>query len=210
MKFTDTTFFALLGILASVAAISSCSRTKAIEGTWEAAPTRISVQGAADAYATVTLDFAPAQNARTGGDVNISAVVELTQAVTTPAITIDEPWEVSVSANALINGTYVYDDGDDDDILLNLDPSTLQVNVDPDGVTYSRNILDGIPASQLDSLNAATADRWRLLITSAIRDEFNKYRKIDDIKIHHNDMMSAEINDQDYTFRRAGTQPSAE
>lgn len=122
--------------------------------------------------------------------------------MTGSVISPDAPYQVDVAATASIRGRYVAEDDDDDDILLHLDPSTLQVNVDPAGVTFSENILTGLQRPTLDSLTMQTVDAWRVLITSAIRDEFYKYQKIDDIKVHHGDMLSCEVADRDYTFRR--------
>ena len=109
-----------------------------------------------------------------------------------------------MAGTASISGRYTTDGDDDDDILVSFDPSSLQVNVDPAGVTFSQNILSGTQQPVLDSLTTATAERWRVLITPAIREVFNSYRKIDDIKVHHGDIMSCEMNDRDYTFNRVG------
>lgn len=76
------------------------------------------------------------------------------------------------------------------------------MNIDPAGVTFSENILTGLQRPALDSLTQQTVDAWRVRITAAIRDEFYKYQKIEDIKVHHSDMMSCEVADRDYTFRR--------
>lgn len=204
MKFITPTFFGTLAVLGAICVISSCSRTQNIAGAWEAAPERIAVADASDATSTVTLDFAPVQNSRTPGQVNISAVIELHQAVSTTSGSVEQPWEVSVAATASANGTYIFPEGDDDDILITIDPSTLSVTVDPDGVVLSDNVLTGAETSSLDSLTAATASRWRVLLTPAIREQFNKYRTIDDIKVHHNSMMSAEIDHRDVTLRAVG------
>lgn len=166
-------------------------------------PTRMmDIPGASDATSTISIDFAPSSDVRRGGDVLMSATIDVSQAVTGSIISPDAPYQVDVAATASIRGRYVAEDDDDDDILLHLDPSTLQVNVDPAGVTFSENILTGLQRPTLDSLTMQTVDAWRVLITSAIRDEFYKYQKIDDIKVHHGDMLSCEVADRDYTFRR--------
>lgn len=203
MKFSTASFFGALTVLGALIFISSCSRTDRLAGEWMGTPTRMmDIPGASDATSTISIDFAPSADVRRGGDVLMSATIDVSQAVTGSVISPDAPYQVDVAATASIRGRYVAEDDDDDDILLHLDPSTLQVNVDPAGVTFSENILTGLQRPTLDSLTMQTVDAWRVLITSAIRDEFYKYQKIDDIKVHHGDMLSCEVADRDYTFRR--------
>lgn len=203
MKFSTASFFGALTVLGALIFISSCSRTDRFAGEWMGTPTRMmDIPGASDATSTISIDFAPSSDVRRGGDVLMSATIDVSQAVTGSVISPDAPYQVDVAATASIRGRYVAEDDDDDDILLHLDPSTLQVNVDPAGVTFSENILTGLQRPTLDSLTTQTVDAWRVLITSAIRDEFYKYQKIDDIKVHHGDMLSCEVADRDYTFRR--------
>ena len=203
MKFFTASFFGALTVLGALIFISSCSRTDRFAGEWMGTPTRMmDIPGASDATSTISIDFAPSADVRRGGDVLMSATIDVSQAVTGSVISPDAPYQVDVAATASIRGRYVAEDDDDDDILLHLDPSTLQVNVDPAGVTFSENILTGLQRPTLDSLTMQTVDAWRVLITSAIRDEFYKYQKIDDIKVHHGDMLSCEVADRDYTFRR--------
>lgn len=203
MKFSTASFFGALTVLGALIFISSCSRTDRFAGEWMGTPTRMmDIPGASDATSTISIDFAPSADVRRGGDVLMSATIDVSQAVTGSVISPDAPYQVDVAATASIRGRYVAEDDDDDDILLHLDPSTLQVNVDPAGVTFSENILTGLQRPTLDSLTMQTVDAWRVLITSAIRDEFYKYQKIDDIKVHHGDMLSCEVADRDYTFRR--------
>lgn len=182
--------------------ISSCSRADRFAGEWMGSPSRIYIPGAADAGSTITIDFAPTSDVRQGGDVFLSATIDVSQAVTGSELSPDAPYQVDVAATASISGRYVAEEDDDDDILLHFDSSTFRVDIDPAGVTFSENILTGMERATLDSLTAKTADEWRVLISGAIRDEFSKYQKIDDIKVHHTDMMSCEIADRDYTFRR--------
>lgn len=114
------------------------------------------------------------------------------------------PYLTNITATATVNANYVYEEGDDDDIILSFDPSTLQVNIDPDGVTFSESLISQTERPVLDSLTSATADKWRILLTSAVREQFYKYRRIEDIKVHHGDMMSCEVENRDLSFRRVG------
>lgn len=202
MKLQTASFFAIIFVLGALMTVSSCSRADRFAGAWMGVPTRLAgIPGAADATATVTIDFAPTGDVRTGGDVVLSATVDVSQAVVGSPVEMVQPYQADVAATASIRGRYMVTD-DDDDVVLHLDPSTLSVNVDPDGITLSENMLTGLQQPQIDSITARTADQWRVLITAAVRDEFYRYGKIDDIKVHHTDMMSCEIDDRDYIFRR--------
>ncbi|MDE6270190.1 MAG: hypothetical protein K2M12_04965, partial [Muribaculaceae bacterium] len=104
---------------------------------------------------------------------------------------------------ATINGRWSYEDGEDDDILLFLDNNTLTVKIDPNGVTFSQNLLTGAQQPMVDSLSTATADRWRAAIRAAASRQFFEYTKLDDVKISSNDIMSCEMGNRDMTFHRA-------
>ena len=206
MKLTTLSFFSSLAILFSIAAISSCSKADRFAGQWQGSPERIIIPGSSDATATLTIDFAPTEGKVGTGVVCISAVVDIMQAVTSSA-SIDQAYETSVAGTATITGRYATEDDDDDDILVSFDPSSLNVTVDPAGVTFSQNVLSGTQQPVLDSLTAATAERWRLLLTPAIREVplgWRSVRKIEDIEVHHQNIMSCELDKADYTFRRVG------
>lgn len=189
--------------VAAIAITSACSGGTRFAGAWQGNPERLNVAGASDASATVTVDFAPNADSKNSGTINLSAIIEVEQPVS-GADFGTEAYQTSIAATASITGRYVTEDDDDDDLIVSFDPTSMVVNVDPAGVTFSQNILSGMQQPMLDSLTTATADRWRVALTPHIRDLFNRYHTIDDIKVHHQDIMSCEIADRDYTFRRVG------
>lgn len=203
MKVHTASFFSLLAVLGAITAVSSCSKTDYVAGMWQGNPERIAdIPGTSDASSTMTIDFAPRSDRKGPGEVDLSAVVELQQAVVGMADASGVPYQANITATASISGTYVPEDGDDDDYILSLDASTLDVTVDPSGVVFASNVLTGAERPLLDSLTAATADRWRVIITAAMREQFYKYSRIEDVKVHHGDMMSMEVDHRDMTFRR--------
>lgn len=203
MKYITSSLMIAAGILMSVSVAVSCSRSEKITGAWAAAPARLAgVPHTADALANITVDFGAPEAQSPTRPVELTALIDVTQPVEALSPGIDAPYEVSVAATASISGRYAFERGEDDDVIVTLDPATLKVNVDPAGVTFSQNVLTGMQQPRLDSLTAATVSRWRVEITRAIRDEFYKYSHISDIKVHHSDMMSCEIADHDQTLRR--------
>ena len=182
---------------------SACSNGTPYAGAWQGNPERLDIPEASDASATVTVDFSPNADKKNSGIVNLSAVIEVEQPLSGTEFGA-ETYQTSIAATASITGRYVSEDDDDDDIVVSFDPASMVVNVDHSGVTFSQNILSGMQQPMLDSLTTATAEQWRIALTPRIRDLFNRYHTIDDIKIHHQDIMSCEIADRDYTFRRVG------
>ncbi|MBD5234719.1 MAG: hypothetical protein HDS65_11195 [Bacteroidales bacterium] len=203
MKILKFTPIAILSVAAAFA-LSSCSKETHLEGQWMGNPERIAhLSGASDATATMTLSFD--QPDKKGGTVMLSAVIEVEQGIASFSTdTPDDPYETSVTATANATGKYVFTDDDYEDIAITLDPGSFSLSVDPSGVTFAQNIIDGQQQPVLDSLAAATAAQWKTILTPAARELFNRYTTIDDIKIHHDDIMSCEIDDRDYTLRRVG------
>lgn len=203
MKYSAKVLFASAAI-AAMTLFASCGNTENISGQWQGNPTRLELQvpGIANAMTTTTLNFSPGSDTRTG-HISISSVIELEQALQgSPENSFSEPYAVSISATAGAEGTYVFEQGDDDDVLVSLFPASITVNVDPDGVTFDRKILTGTMQAHVDSLTNAVVAQMKGIITNAVREEYSKYSRIEDIKVHHGDMMSCEINDRDQTFRK--------
>ena len=151
-----------------------------------------------------SIDFNAPKGAKSG-TVTLSTVIEATQPVQAGTLVgFADPYEVSVTGTASISGRWSYEDSDDDDILLFLDNSTMQVNVDPNGVTFSQNLLTGAQQPMVDSLTSVTADRWRTAIRTAAAKQFFSFTKLDDVKVV-NDILSCEAGKKDLTFHRAGT-----
>ena len=205
MKLSTISYSFSAAALIFIIAVTACSRDERLAGTWQGNPEKlIAVNGASDASTTVTLDFVPDQGRKGTGTLNISAVINAEQAVKGAVDAVVEPYEASVAATASITGRYAVEDRDDDDLVVSFDPTSMDVNIDPSGVTFSENAITGMQQPTLDSLSRATSQHWRTALTPAIREVFNRYRRIEDIKVHHDNIMSCEVADRDYTFRRVG------
>lgn len=203
MKLTKSIFVSALTIIGAAAIVSSCSDRPDLEGTWQGNQERIQVAGASEAFSTVSIDFAPSEEKNAPGLVNLSAVVEVHAPVATAADSgAVQPWQANVTASASVSGIYVFEEHEDDDIILSLDRSTLLVRVDSAGVVSTFNVLNGTDSAALDSLTQAAVARWSQVIGRGVMEQFGKYNRIEDINVHHGDMLIAEIADRDLTFRR--------
>lgn len=201
MKIVSATFVGLLAVLGTITVVSSCSKTDRLVGTWEGIPERIhNMPNAAEAVSTVSLDFGQRESNSQRGPVFLSSVIEINQAVVGGGLYA--PIQANITATASIEGYYMPEDRSDDDYILSLDPTKLKINIDPAGVVFTQNVMTEAERPELDSLTAATIEHWRVLVTAAAREQFYNYRSIEDVEIHHGEMMSCEVADKDLTFRR--------
>lgn len=189
-------------------AATSCSSKDKFIGTWTAlTQTDITAQlpAASTASLLTTLQLMPSGADNTPGTACLSGIIDITQPVNPAYGSFDQPYEVSVAATASVCGTWHYKGDDDDDLLLSLDLKSINVTVDPAGVTYTENILTGKQMPQLDSLTAATASQWKTMIEAAMRKEFARYTVIDDIDVNRDGILSLEIQspDTELHFRRS-------
>ena len=198
--------YPILTVAAIALVAGACSHRADIIGAWPSTPVRVAddIAVADDATSVLSIDFNAPKGAKSG-TVTLSTVIEATQPVQAGTLVgFADPYEVSVTGTASISGRWSYEDSDDDDILLFLDNSTMQVNVDPNGVTFSQNLLTGAQQPMVDSLTSVTADRWRTAIRTAAAKQFFSFTKLDDVKVV-NDILSCEAGKKDLTFHRAGT-----
>ncbi|MBO4941989.1 MAG: hypothetical protein J6C95_00995 [Muribaculaceae bacterium] len=203
MKIQTAGFFSLLAVLGAMTAISSCSKTDYVAGLWQGNPEHIvSIPSASDATSTITIDFAPRSDKKGQGQVDLNAVIEVQQAVVGSLVDMQSPYQANITATASISGYYAPEKGEDDDFILSFDASSLKVNVDPSGVVFVNDAVSNMERPVLDSLTTATADQWRVILTKVMREEFYKFSRIEDVEVHHNDMMSMEIDNHDKVFRR--------
>lgn len=193
---------------AFVASLASCDSRDDVVGTWQGTSTRIDdINAAVDGSMSTTIEFTGENGKQSdrSGTITITALIDTNQPVSSSNSGLMQPYEVSVAATASITGDWTYEDRDDDDIIVSLAPESLNVRIDPDGVTFSQDILTGNERPVLDSLTAATSAAWKRSLTAAMRVEFAKYQKISDVKVKKN-ILSCEIDDRDYSFRRVGAQ----
>lgn len=186
--------------------MASCDKTPDLTGVWEGAPSQLMQSGTRDVSGTLAssqiasrIIFTPSQDNKRMGSVSITSDITLMDAVPADSMVVST-YEVSVSATSSIAGTYHFEDGDDDDVLIALDNSTLQVNVDPEAVTYNVNVLDGVQSPELEKMRPALAQRYQQHLKTALQLEYAKYQKLNDVKVK-NGILSCEINDRDFSFR---------
>lgn len=185
----------------SIFAISSCDSkqklSKDLNGIWAGQEEKLTDTGAARASMVRMLQFTPTG---TSGEGNFTMTAYITVENTMPANdSIVTPMTITASGTATITG--VYQAKEDDELIINLDPSSLSIDVDPEAVQMNYNVLTTQNASELETLKPAAAVLVNQQIEKAARSVFANITEIDDIHIS-NAMLKCEIGHSDLTFRR--------
>lgn len=173
----------LAGALVSGAALFmvSCSDEARFVGAWSGiSPVDMSVKmpDVVRATSVVSVDFALNQH-KTGGPVEISGKLDVVKSLPGDSASSGAHYELSIPATASVRGVWTYDIDDDDDLLVNLDMSTLKVAVDREGVRWIGNA----PAVMPDSLAAVTAAACERELAHAAYTDFSRFTVIDDVDV---------------------------
>lgn len=183
--------------------MSSCNEAaklaENIEGTWSGAPERIIDDPSGSATVIESTTFAVDSTGK-GGDMIIVSFISTTGQVQGSA-SIMQPLSVSAAAKAEILGKWQA--VDDDEIHVSIDPRTLSVSVDPEGVVLTTNLLDNAAQATVASIKPQVAESVKSQITNALQMRYASIKKIDDIDIKGN-VMEYEINHKEYTASRQG------
>lgn len=203
MKFKG--IFGLM-LLAPMAVVTySCGeQLDDLPGLWEGTPITLGSVSQMNSTASISMEFSTVPGDGRTGDVVLRAMINTEQATVPQFDGMVASYALDVASTAMINGKYAI--VDDDEIVLTLDPSTLRVNVDPDAVRYQANVFTDEQKPMVDSLMPYAAAHLQAVIKPQISSEFLKYAHIDDVKIKDNRIMSCEIEDRDYTFRKVEMQ----
>lgn len=184
--------------------LSSCdgrqTLAKEINGSWSASPDRITETATMSTGVIRIINFVRTPS-EAGGDLIMSSLVSVSSQLPRTD-SVAQPVSMTASGIASIRGTWAAQD--DDEIIVVLDASTFNVEVDSSAVVLTSNYVFNESTSDLATLKPSAVEMVRNQITQAVRDDFFSIRKIDDIKIKDN-MMSCEINDVDFTMRRQVT-----
>lgn len=198
-----------LGLIIGASGLASCSKTTDFFGVWTSTtPEDItaSVPAASSATSLVSISFVEGTGNKDGGSVALTSIINVNQPVSGSPLSMNQPYEVNVAATASLGGTWIYEEGSDDDLLLSLDLSTLKVNVDNNGVSFTQNMLTGAQQPQIDSLTTVTAELWKNQLTQAMTKEFSRFKKLDDVKVHKGQVLTFEIQNPELTLQMRKTE----
>lgn len=180
---------------------SSCDSkqklSEELSGVWTGQEETLTNTGAARASMVRMLQFTPT-GSKGEGDFTMTAYITVNN--TMPATDeIVTPITITASGTATITG--VYQAKDDDELILNLDASSLTIDVDPEAVELKYDVLTQQSAPEIETLKPAAEVLVNQQIEHSARSAFSNLTEIDDIKISNN-LMSCEMRHTDLTFRR--------
>ncbi|MDO4320553.1 MAG: hypothetical protein Q4C34_08260 [Bacteroidales bacterium] len=157
----------------ALAAVTACSSGAEFAGSWSSmAPSDITakIPGAADATSLLVIDFADGSDA---GFVSVTSNFTVTK--------LRDGGKVDAKGKAVIDGKWTYDVDDADDVLLDLNYSTLKVSVDD--VTVSDSPAARLTKAEIDSVKAAVAESCRHEMSVAMSSEMRRFSVIKDIEV---------------------------
>lgn len=191
---------ALFAIAALLAFTGCGDRLDVLPGLWDGTPVMLGSQSQMNSTTTVTMEFNAAPGSERTGDVTLRAFISTEDATVPQFDGMVESYALNVASTAMVNGKYNIID--DDEVALTLDPTSLQVRVDPDAVKYRSIVFTDEQKPIIDSLMPAAAEHIAAVLRPQISQELYKYSRLHDVKIKDGSIMSCEIGDRDYTFRK--------
>lgn len=197
MKKLSIALMALTGLLMLNSCDSRQKLSEKLQGIWGGTPEMLADTGAAQASMVRMMEFSSTGNSGEG-NVTLTAIITVDNTMPTND-SIITPLTISATGTATITG--VYQAKDDDDLIVNLDASSLTVDVDPDAVQLNYAVLSGDSGSHTTKLKPAAAMLASQQIERAARTVFFNLTEIEDIKID-NGMLRCEMGHKDLTFRR--------
>ena len=183
-------FYTLFTLAVIACGLQSCDSkgrlAQDMAGEWTSNPEKIDVKGAATSASTTHFAFIldPGSN---GGNVIIESTISVSQPINEQVVYVLEPIELTASAVASIQGTWRVTD--DDEVMLMLDPKSLKVSVDPEGVETIFNNLTQLSTTLVDSLKTAVLNDFTSRISAAAEKEMLSLHHLDDVEIESDGTM---------------------
>lgn len=134
-----------------------------------------------------------------GGTLNITAQYTVSQPVFTKTDSI-APVKATISGNATASGTWLAKD--EDDIRVTIDPTKINVAVDPSSLSLDYAVLTDRPASELDSIKANVAANIEPMVRTMIQERISRIHEFEDVKFPTKTTMKMEIGHAKMTFTK--------
>lgn len=172
-----------------------------VAGAWTGTPESLPVDAGYSSTIIENYSFQrDSVDGSNGGNVLMTGLVSVMTQL--PEINwVMEPISLSTSGTVTISGTWRA--VDDDELSVSFNPLSIDVNIDPDAVAVSDNILTGQNSVGFDSIKAKAAVNVAAQIRRAVELRYSRIKKFDDVKVK-GQIMQMEVGDTDYVFTRSG------
>lgn len=172
-----------------------------LEGTWSTSPQRFDKEIVGQGTYIPVLEFSR-EDKRPEGTVIISTQLSVTMPVNAPVDSMGAaPVSATAAGLATISGVWTADD--DDQVKIALDPSTLDITMDPD-VQFA--IADVFTDYDTDSVSRVSPQVMRAFAEEArkgMTDVISRLNELDDIDFQSDVMFTAKLNETRLTFARS-------
>lgn len=197
-------FFPLLGVALLGALTWSCDENarlaNEITGVWTGTIENFTDNSTITASIIDTYDFMPdtcTERGQHAGPLTIAGMISTSTQVVGDNSLI-EPINISTAAKSVIKGSWTV--VDDDELLIRLDPGSLDITIDPKDVAVNTNPYN--PENvQVDSLRQAFCANIEISLRQALLNRYASVNHLDDVKVK-GQLMKYEINDIDHTLAR--------
>lgn len=105
----------------------------------------------------------------------------------------------SIAAQSTVQGTWAVID--EDEVTLNFDFSTMEVNIDPAADGLQASLIGTQYYAAVDSVGSAQALPLKAQLVNALREHYSAMRLLDDVQVKKN-VLKFEIAKRDYVFHR--------
>lgn len=194
-------YISLLGVALALG-LSACSESARLAGelpgVWTGTPENFTDNSAVSATIIESYAFVPdttAQDKLSGKLTVTGAISSNIQVVGNDSFI--EPLNLTAAAVSTISGTWKV--VDDDEVTVALDPSTLSVKVDRDGVAINSNLLNANATPSIDSIRPEIVSTIENGMKQALATRYAHVRVLEDVKVKK-PLLKFEIGKTDYVL----------
>lgn len=187
--------FALLAgvfMMTQTSCDSASKLAEDIDGSWSSAPEMLA--NTPDGLITGVDNFVFSKTASTSGTIMIATMISVNRELPVNHDST-EPVSLTASAKATVQGTWMA--ADDDEIKLIIDPTSIQVEIDPEGIVAVPNLITEVVAPTTDSIPPALASALKKEILKVMTAKYIGLSQMDDVEIKDG-RMKYEIDNTHY------------
>lgn len=187
--------FALLAgvfMMTQTSCDSASKLAEDIDGSWSSAPEMLA--NTPDGLITGVDNFVFSKTASTSGTIMIATMISVNRELPVNHDST-EPVSLTASAKATVQGTWMA--ADDDEIKLIIDPASIQVEIDPEGIVAVPNLITEVVAPTTDSIPPALASALKKEILKVMTAKYIGLSQMDDVEIKDG-RMKYEIDNTHY------------
>ena len=178
---------------------TACDQTSNLaskmEGTLTGTPTSLSNDIAGSTTIIETVSFTRIEKTD-GGIIDVVAAISATSSAADDNDAIGT-YTLTAAAEATASGTWKAIEGDE--VSVTIDPASIVVKVDPDGVDINADIFTGEMLPSVDSIKPEIIRQLQERIQRDVMTRFINIRHLDDVKVN-NDILRFETDNKDFTM----------